>query len=729
MATTKVQFRGVYLDDDTTDALTTWTYDVTGPDRRAKLIREPRGFPTSIDPDTASIQFGSQTLEFARSTLEAETFEHRNHTPTTSLAEPLQPAEIHIEFADAQPFPDGAIVHIGWETIKLGAYDAGSGEYRNCTRDVRGFAATQPLPHAAGDPVFADAQGVPFWNRRLAQIEMPGAPTWYGVVRAIKSRDARLTMELDNYYSVLISAASDGGDRRVDPSQHTWEWTPRRIGQVGLRVDGYTESLQFENKIHKPDVTGVDLSPSLQLGGTVFSGNFPPGFVKEPLPDKSPDVSLDGGESKQVEEAAYQVLLVGSQFEDASFNPLDEEFDNPSHPITILRAFLESTTRPDIDGHDVLPGAWGTRLNTAGSAEATHPSLKIDHRVYGWDGEAVEAQKLLKELAASFGFTPVFDDGVLDFQRFGKPTVETTFQSLDLIPGTLEWDEGLDRQLTAVEARRTGLPWEEGRPVRVTLDDAPNRGPAPGGAWGDQKRQTFEYPTVSPNNAETNVWGYLEAELVSRLTRSRKGRPSLRFQTDDGPVEPGQWIEIDHLPVDPPRWLVDRDGNQFEVNSSNPLLGWAMRQEPASGGTQIVDALIFFGEPVKKRAPSMVVDSTADNGATLYTTEAPQFGSYDRATGDDIPDSETFQPGDDVVVCDFDLDPATGTFEVLDVDDDPTGPFIRIDGAPSVAPGQIVRLATFDDFTPPGDGLEHTYLAQADHTLGVDDADGHRYGL
>lgn len=725
-----VQFRGVYLGDATSDAVTTWTYRDEGADRRPKLTDKPTAAKKRIDPYTGRVEFGSQSLRFARDTTEAELFESRNHTPGATLNTDLQPGDTSIQFQGSQPFPDGQVIHVGWETIQLGSYDSSLGVYTQCTRDVRGFQATQALPHDAGAPVFDDAQGVPFWQKRIVKVDDPGYPPWYGIIRDIDTAAASIGMSLDAYYGVTIGTEAGRQDRRIPRTAHNWRWKPNRGGDVGLAPTGYVDSENYEEIVHKPDQADVDALPAIQIRDSLFTGFFYRGDIKSPTSDHVVDVQTDSESAIPVEEAAYKVLVGGKKFARNNANPFKDHFDNPSHPITILRSLLESTYGRKTRGHDVLQGPWGAKLNTAGTAEHTHPTIEIDQLLLGWDGESRTYQELIKELAVGYGFTPTFDDGVLDFERFGTPTVEQSYKTIDPIPGTLEWDEGLTRRATEIEAQRMGFPWEQGRPISISLDDAPDQGPAPAGTWADQTTWTYQYPSVAPEQAETGIWPYLQAELIARIIRSSQGRPTLGVKIADASVEVGDWVQINSLPVSPPAWVVDRSGDQVEVTQSNPLIGWVTGQRPTRGRAQKIEILIFFQDPVKKRCPTMLVTGTANSTTRLYCSSNPEFGSYDRSTGSATPDNESFEVGQEVSIFDFDLAVADGTaFEILDIGSDGTGPYLDLDGAPSIDPtGRLVRLTNFDDYTPPGDGLEHVYIADDAHTLGADDQPGHLYG-
>jgi len=54
------QFRGVYLDDATSDSTTVWTYrEDGGGDQRPKIAARPTAFTERIDPYTGQIKLGS----------------------------------------------------------------------------------------------------------------------------------------------------------------------------------------------------------------------------------------------------------------------------------------------------------------------------------------------------------------------------------------------------------------------------------------------------------------------------------------------------------------------------------------------------------------------------------------------------------------------------------------------------------------------------------------------
>jgi hypothetical protein len=263
----------------------------------------------------------------------------------------------------------------------------------------------------------------------------------------------------------------------------------------------------------------------------------------------------------------------------------------------------------------------------------------------------------------------------------------------------------------------------------VQSSEAPSSGPDFSGPWTDGAKFSYDYPTVSPVRAQSEIWDYVKAELISRVARASEGRPSLAFDCGDTTVELGDWIRINSLPVRPPRWAVDRNGDQFEVTPDQPLYGWVRSRKLSPAGGARLEALIFFQSLVKRRSPSMYIDDDAGAGR-LYTLDAPLFGTFDRFSGNAEPDSQSFEAGQEIKIYNRNMEiVSSNVYEIYSIGSDSTGPYIQLDGATSFdTSGEYVRLADYDDYDPINDPREYIYLADASATLGTDNDSADLYG-
>lgn len=708
----KIAIRGVYWDnelgDSQADKLKELTYrENTSTEQRPSQRQQPSSYKERINPYTGRIKFGAQDLSFHRNDLEKQLFEARNSTFDDTVATDISPGDTAIELNNPSTWSDRDIIHVNQETIKLGTYNSSNGQFENCTRDARGFKVTNEGYHGAGDPVFGDKSGgVPYWRNRILRSRIPGTSTsWYGVIQSITwPNPTQVDLRVNNYYSSLIGSKVGRGDHTISRREHSWNWR-RKNGKTGISSLGYLGSDQYKSSVRKDDDTSKNLA--IQLAGALWSeGWTSTTYIETPGHGSQRDVSdqLDDGETvAPVEEDAYEVALFGAGNAGAVDPLFASNVEDRKHPISILRVLLESSSRPDINGYDILSERWGMGLSTSGTAEQTHPDVEIDQLVLGWDGEGKTFGQLIRQLAVGFGFVPVLNDGELDFKRFGAPTIDQGFTDLTVEPGPISWDEGLDRQTSEIEVVRQGWPWDESRSISIDTKNDPSTGGASRGQWADKKKWTYEYPTLSPRNSDSDAWPYVRGEMISRIVRSQEGRPVLTVETQNRAIEPGTWVKITDLPVSPEEQIVDGAGNLVEITQSNPLYGWVKGRRLETGGVNELEILVFLQELVKLRGPSMICTATNADNDKAYTDTVPDFGSYDRSTGDSIPDSETFDPEMTVQIHHRNLKVASTTEHIIvGIGEDDTGPYIQINSSWAVDPtNKVLRVSHLSDYTTP----------------------------
>jgi len=144
--------------------------------------------------------------------------------------------------------------------------------------------------------------------------------------------------------------------------------------------------------------------------------------------------------------------------------------------------------------------------------------------------------------------------------------------------------------------------------------------------------------------------------------------------------------------------VVGEDGQQREITADSPLVGFVRERKLDPAGGARIEALIFFQDRVKKRAPSMYVNDW-DGDAKAYTTDVPLFGSFDDSGP--IPDNQTFQEGMEIRIYDREMSFSAAVYEITDIGQDGTGDYIEISSSFVNDPtDQYIRLADFDLYDP-----------------------------